>query len=96
MNLVPARTVDDAKRQLTRIRLTAGIVRENMPRLQALIMEAKSFGDDAILDLNSMHGSQTCHISREITALEHIAARLNLAPNPAARIEVPARELVLA
>jgi hypothetical protein len=43
------RTEYDARRHLTQIRLTAGIVRENLPKLYELVQEAKACGDDQIL-----------------------------------------------
>lgn len=47
--VMQVRTEDDARRLVTRIRLTAGIVRENLPKLYELVQEAKAAGDDRIL-----------------------------------------------
>jgi len=57
--VAPMRTEIDARRHLTRIRLTAGIVRENMPKLQALIDEARDCGDDRLLG----YASWTAYVS---------------------------------
>jgi len=57
--VAPMRTEVDARRHLTRIRLTAGIVRENMPKLQALIDEARDCGDDRLLG----YASWTAYVS---------------------------------
>lgn len=49
MTLTAVRTEADARRHVTRIRLTASIVRENLPKLWRLIEEAKNGGDDRLL-----------------------------------------------
>lgn len=51
--LATVRTEEDARRHMTRIRLTAGIVRENLPRLWNLIEEARNNSDDRILGYTS-------------------------------------------